>query len=78
MVPHWFSAGSAIVIVGALLIMIGYIVQLVGIASLSATTTLDSLKGFLEASAALIGTGFFLAALGWVFHQAAVYRRFQR
>jgi len=75
LVPSWFTLGIVLVIVGGLLVMVGFFVDLVGIASLNSNSTLSSIQSYDEAQDALIGIGFFLAVLGWVFHQAAIGHR---
>ncbi|HEV2428879.1 MAG TPA: hypothetical protein VGV64_03405 [Thermoplasmata archaeon] len=60
---------------GALLILIGFLILVVGVASLGTSTSLDSFKGYIEGFAALSGIGFFLAPLGWALHQVSVHRR---
>jgi hypothetical protein len=50
-------------------------VFVIGIASLGSDTTLDSFKNTLEAFAALVGVGFFLAPVGWALHQMSMHRR---
>jgi uncharacterized membrane protein YvbJ len=73
--PAWLTLGMVFVLLGGLLILIGFMIFVVGTASLGSTTTLDSLKTYLEEFAALAGVGFFLAPIGWALHQMSVHRR---
>jgi ribosomal protein S27AE len=75
MLPSWFTIGIVLVIIGGLLVMIGFMVDLVGTASLSSSSTLSSIQGYEETEDALIGVGFFIAVVGWVFHQMTIHRR---
>jgi hypothetical protein len=75
MIPPWLTLGIILVLIGGILVMVGFIVDLVGTASLNVNSSLTSIQNYEEAEDALIGVGFFLAVLGWVFHQAAVGRR---
>ena len=75
MLPGWLTLGLILVVLGGLLILIGFMVFVIGIASLGSDTTLDSFKNTLEAFAALVGVGFFLAPVGWALHQMSMHRR---
>jgi hypothetical protein len=75
MVPQWFSLGMLLVLIGGLLVMVGFFVDLVGVASLNDHSTLASIQSYQEGTDALVGIGFFLAVLGWVFHQVTAGRR---
>ena len=74
-VPAWLTLGMVLVLLAGLLILTGFMIFVVGTASLSSTTTLESLKGYLEEFGALAGIGFFLAPIGWALHQMSVHRR---
>ncbi len=73
--PEGLTVGMILVLLGGLLILVGFMVFVVGTASLGSSTTLDSLKTYLEEFAALAGTGFFLAPIGWALHQISLHRR---
>ncbi len=75
MLPAWLTFGMIVVLLSGLLILMGFMIFVVGTASLGSTTTLDSLKSYLEEFAALAGVGFFLAPIGWALHQASLHRR---
>lgn len=75
MLPGWLTLGMVLVIIGGLLVLVGFFVNLVGTAGLNSNSTLASIQGYYEAEDALIGIGAFVVILGWVFHQAAVHRR---
>jgi hypothetical protein len=75
MLPGWLTLGMVLVILGGLLVLIGFMIFVVAAASLGSGTTLDSFKGSLEGFGALVGVGFFLAPVGWALHQMSLHRR---
>jgi len=65
----------ALTVLGGLLVMIGFFVELIGTAGLTASSTLTSIQNYEEASYALLGVGFFLAFLGLVFGLVSIQNR---
>jgi hypothetical protein len=64
-----------IVVIGGILVMVGFIVDLVGTAALNVNSSLSSIQAYEEGYDALVGVGFFLVVLGWVFHQFSTHNR---
>jgi uncharacterized membrane protein len=78
MLPSWITFGSILAVVGGILILVGYLVEVVGIAAATNPTSANAGQNYatsMETSAALVGVGIFVAILGWFFHQMSVRRR---
>jgi hypothetical protein len=58
-----------LIFVGGLLILIGFLADLIGTASLNDSSTLASIQVYREAYDAFVGLGVFLAVLGYLCRQ---------
>ena len=73
----FFTLGMGLVIIGGILVLVGFLVDLIGTAALSANSTFASVQAYEEGFDALVGIGLFVAILGWVFHQMSTHNRRQ-
>lgn len=78
MLPAWLTFGSILALVGGVLILVGFILNVIAdstVAGSTATNAFQTLYNTMAASNALIGVGIFVLVLGWFFHQMSAHRR---
>src|SRR5271170_401441 len=77
MLPSWMTFGSILVVIGGVLILVGFIIDAAGIAAYVTATGTSAAQNYansMETFAVLTGVGIFVAILGWFFHQMSVHR----
>lgn len=73
-IPSWVDPGSILVLVGAVLTLIGFLLFV----ALIESTNFSNFEALQEYGYGLIGVGLFVSALGWFIHQRYLYQRLTR